>query len=103
MIRPLRTLIGLAFIAGLVWCSFNVPLGSRTFADHADRIGQTREAQELLDGTRSTLNPALDEATQRLLGEHIEAPTTAGDPVHASGLPGHSELRRDAGPPPTSR
>jgi hypothetical protein len=75
VIRPIRTLISLAFIATLVWCSFHVPLGERTFSEHMDRIGRTPEARELLDGTRSTVNPAIEEATDRLLGEHIVAPT----------------------------
>ncbi len=78
MFRPIRTLISLAFLGVLVWCSFNVRLGSRTFAEHADRIGQTHEAKALLDGTRSTLAPAIEGATERLLGEYIEAPTTDG-------------------------
>ena len=101
MFRLLRTAIGLAFIAALVWCSFHVPLGSRTFAEHVDRIGRTPAAQELLEGTRSTLNPALREATDRLLGEHIEAPTAP--PVHASATPwrprGLEPIPEDAGPP----
>ena len=75
MFRPLRTLISLAFIAALVWCSFNVRLGNRTFSEHIDRIGRTPEARELLEGTRSAVNPALEEATERLLGEHVVAPT----------------------------
>jgi hypothetical protein len=95
--RPIRTLISIVFIAAFVWCSFEIPLGGRTFADHMDRIGQTPEARDLVDGTRSTVNPALQEATHRLLGEHIVAPTTVqneddiaapappmGDPTHAS-------------------
>lgn len=61
-------------IAGL-WCSFKVPLGELTFAQHMDRIGQTPEAEALLHGTRSAVSPMLEEATQRLLGEYIEAPT----------------------------
>lgn len=91
MFRPLRTLISLAFIAALVWCSFNVPLGRRTFSEHVDRIGRTPEARELLDGTRSAVNPALEEATDRLLGEHIVAPTRLDS----------AEL--DSAPPPRPR
>jgi hypothetical protein len=85
VIRPIRTLISLTFIAALVWCSFHVPLGNRTFSEHIDRIGRTPEARELLDGTRSTVNPAIEEATDRLLGEHIVAPTRldAGEPESA--------------------
>ncbi len=73
----LRTLISLAFLAGALWFSFAVELGDRTLAQHIDRIGQTPEARELVEGTRSTVNPMLQEATDRMLGEHIEAPIRA--------------------------
>lgn len=78
--RIVRSLIGIAFIATAVWCSFNIRLGERTFAQHADRIGQTPEARDLMDGTRQEINPVLDEATDRLLGEHIVAPTGTTKP-----------------------
>lgn len=90
--RPWRTLVSLAFIAALLWCSFRVQLGRRTFAEHMDRIGQTPEAEELLEGTRSVVNPMLQDMTERLLGEHIEAPTAATHPASA--------VREAAGPPP---
>jgi hypothetical protein len=77
MTQLVRTLVGLAFLALLVWCSFNVKMGERTFADHADRIGRTPEAKELLDGARATVNPVVEGATERMLGEYVEAPTTA--------------------------
>lgn len=88
--RLLRPLISLAFLVGTLWFAFSVKLGSRTFAEHIDRIGQTPEAHELLEGTRSTVNPVLQEATDRMLGEHIEAPTRASsstpppNPTHAA-------------------
>ena len=75
MFRPIRTLISLALVLGAVWFSFNVRLGSKTFAQHLDAIGDTPQARELLEGTRDTVNPALDEAKQRVLGERVEAPT----------------------------
>lgn len=62
-------------VAAIVWCSFRVPLGRRTFAEHADRIGETPEARELLDSTRHTVTPMLQDATDRMLGEYVEAPT----------------------------
>lgn len=82
----LRPLISLAFLAGVLWFAFSVELGGRTFAEHVDRIGQTPEATDLIEGTRSTVNPVLEEATSRMLGEHIEAPTRApaSDPTHAA-------------------
>lgn len=75
MIRLVRGLVGLALVAVVVWCSFRVPLGQRTFAEHADRIGETPEARELLDSTRQTVTPMLQDATDRMLGEYVEAPT----------------------------
>jgi hypothetical protein len=65
----------LVLLVGLIYCSFRLPLGSRTFADHVDQIGQTHEAQQLVDGARGTVNPVIEEATSRLLGEYVEAPT----------------------------
>ncbi len=76
-----RSLFSLVVVAVLVWCSFRVPLGERTFAEHADRIGETPEARELLDSTRQTLTPMLQDATDRMLGEYIEAPTGTAAPL----------------------
>lgn len=73
----LRPVISLALLIGALWFAFSVKLGGRTFAEHIDRIGDTPEAHDLLEGTRSTINPVLQEATDRMLGEHIEAPTRA--------------------------
>lgn len=86
MIRLFRSLIGLVMLAGLVWCSFRVPLGRHTFAEHVDRIGQTEEAKELLDSTRHSLSPVFRDATDRMLGEYIEAgtaPTGSGSAAPA--------------------
>ncbi|MCA9705230.1 MAG: hypothetical protein KDK70_05195 [Myxococcales bacterium] len=86
MSRLLRLSISLAFLAGMLWFAFSVKLGRRTFAEHIDRIGQTPEANDLIEGTRSAVNPMLQEATDRMLGEHIEAPTRApaDPPTHAA-------------------
>lgn len=77
MLRPIRTFISLVFLAGVVWFCFAVELGDRTLAQHIDQIGRTREAQDLIEGTRSAVNPMLEEAKDRVLGEHVEAPTSA--------------------------
>ncbi len=81
MLGPLRTLISVVFLVLLLWAAFTVKLGRLTFADHIDRIGQTPEAVELLDGARSRVRPALDEVKQRVLGEYVEAPTHLTAPL----------------------
>ncbi len=90
----LRSVLAIVLLLGAVWCSFNVPLGKRTFADHMDRIGQTPEAVELIEGSRQTVTPMIEEATHRVLGEYVEAPTSlAQDPTHVNTVP------ETAGPP----
>jgi hypothetical protein len=104
VLRPIRTLISLVFLAGMVWFCFAVRLGERTLAEHVDQIGQTREAQELIEGTRSTVNPMLEEAKDRVLGEHVEAPTSTDQvPMAVSddaGRPTRLKVRRAGDRPP---
>ena len=91
-----RSVLAIALLLGAVWCSFNIPLGERTFAEHMDRIGQTPEAKELIEGSRQTVTPMLEEATHRVLGEYVEAPTSLAqdpEPTHANTVP------ESAGPP----
>lgn len=89
MLGPLRTLISVAFLAVFLWASCTIKLGRFTFAEHIDRIGQTEEAKELIDGTRSRVRPGLEEVKQRMFGEYVEAPThltSPGSPRLASPL-----------------
>lgn len=62
-------------LAGMVWFAFAVELGDKTFAQHVDHISDTPEAQQLIEGTRATINPALDDVRDRMFGEYVEAPT----------------------------
>jgi len=75
MFRPVRTLISFVCLSAVLWVAFRVPLGPRTLAEHIDRIGQTSEAKDLVHGARSTVAPLVDEVTDRVLGEYVEAPT----------------------------
>lgn len=79
MFQPLRTAISLAVLAGALWAAFTVDLGGRTFAEHVDTISETPEAEQLIQGTRSRINPALQEVRDRVLGEYVEAPTWIPD------------------------
>lgn len=102
MLGPLRTLISVAFLVVFLWAAFTVKLGRMTFADHVDRIGQTEEAKELLDGARARVRPALDEVTQRVLGEYVEAPTHLAAEVPLTPLPSHgAPLRAERVPAAT--
>jgi len=91
MLGPLRTLISVAFLAVSLWAAFTIKLGRFTFAEHIDRIGQTDEARELIDGTRSRVSPGLEEVKQRMFGEYVEAPTHLATPVLPVVAPPRSE------------
>ena len=71
----LRTPLLVVLCAAVLVGVFTLPLGQKTLAEHIDAIGRTHEAEALLDGTRATINPALQEARDRVLGEYVEAPT----------------------------
>ena len=83
MLKPLRLFLALATIAVTVWACFSVKLGQYTFAEHVDAISETPQARSLMEGTRETINPALDRAKERVLGEYVTAPTFAPVDVDA--------------------
>jgi hypothetical protein len=54
-----RLLKLLAFVGGcgaFVWWGLTVPLGEKTFFGHVHAIGQSRESQELVRGTRDKVD-----------------------------------------------
>jgi hypothetical protein len=73
--RPVRTALSFGVLGLALWAAFAIDLGGHTFAEHIDTISDTPEAKQLIDGTRSTVNPALQEVRDRVLGEYVEAPT----------------------------
>jgi hypothetical protein len=87
--QPLRTAISLAVLAGAIWAAFTVDLGGRSFAEHVDTISETPEAEQLIEGTRSRINPALQEVRDRVLGEYVEAPTWIPDASDPAKVPTH--------------
>lgn len=73
----MRTLLSLVFLVAVLWASCTVKLGAYTLSEHVDRIGETEQAKELLDGTRGRISPMLEDMKQRIFGEYVEAPTRA--------------------------
>jgi hypothetical protein len=106
--RPIRTAISAAVLLGCLWAAFAVDLGDKTFAEHVDTISETPEAKQLVDDTRATINPALAEVRDRVLGEYVEAPTwipesdAAADPstTHACSPPRVTEPEAAVAVPP---
>lgn len=92
MFRPLRTAISFAVLGAALWAAFAIDLGGRTFAEHVDTISETPEAKQLIEGTRSTINPALQEVRDRVLGEYVEAPTWIPSEQPVAPGPEHEQI-----------
>jgi hypothetical protein len=63
--------LGASLIALLAfaWFGMTYKLGSRTLFEHVHAIGQTKESQELVDGTRQLAGPLVDDVRHRVAGK----------------------------------
>jgi hypothetical protein len=62
--RILKFLVSLGCLAVLAWWALTVPLGDRTLFEHLRAIGDTKESQELVKGTRQKVT----EVKRRIAG-----------------------------------
>jgi hypothetical protein len=102
VLRPIRAAISLAVLLGALWVAFAVKLGDKTFAEHVDTISETPEAKQLVDDTRATVNPALEDVRDRVLGEYVEAPTWIPEQESVAKAPSSAIQPREAKPPAES-
>jgi len=72
MFRLLKLCMSLAAFVGLAWFGATVKLGSRTLFEHLHAIGQTKESQELVDGTKQAAEPLVDDV-KRHIGQRNKA------------------------------
>jgi len=100
LFRLIKLLISLAALAGFIWFGANVQLGQRTLFGHLQAIGQTREAHELVEGTKESARPLVEEAGRRLA--HRDPAGAAKDdesPTGAPGKPSAESPSHDSRPP----
>ena len=50
----------------IAWFGATVKLGSRTLFEHLHAIGQTKESQELVDGTKQAAEPLVDDVRRHI-------------------------------------
>jgi hypothetical protein len=84
LFRLIKLLISLAALAGFIWFGANVQLGQRTLFGHLQAIGQTREAHELVEGTKESARPLVEEAGRRLAHRSDSAGTTKDEASSAT-------------------
>jgi hypothetical protein len=68
----------MGFIA-FAWFGATVKLGSQTLFEHLRAIGQTRESQELVDGTKQAAAPLVDDVRRHIGGKTEQAPVASPD------------------------
>jgi hypothetical protein len=101
LFRLLKLGVGMIALAAIAWFGITVKLGPRTLFQHLRAIGQTRESQELVDGTKQAAAPLVDDVRRRISGKSDdEGPSPSDDGgKHRSSASGASPASRDAGPP----
>ena len=67
--------LGVALVGLLAFCWFGITyqLGSRTLFQHVRAIGQTKESQDLVDGTKQAAGPLVDDVRRRI-GKNEDTP-----------------------------
>ncbi len=69
MFRLLKLGVTVVAFAAIAWFGVTVKLGSRTLFQHLVAIGETKESQELVDGTRQAAAPLVDDVRRRISGK----------------------------------
>ncbi len=65
MFRLIKLGITLVGLAAFAWFGVTVKLGSMTLFQHLRAIGQTKESQELVDGTLQAAGPLVDDVRRK--------------------------------------
>ena len=69
MFTLLKLGVSLVALLAFAWFGMTQKLGSRTLFEHMHAIGQTKESQELVDGTRQAAGPLVDDVRHRIGGK----------------------------------
>jgi hypothetical protein len=89
MFTLLKLGVGIVALLAFAWFGMTFKLGSRTLFEHLHAIGQTKESQELVDGTREAVR-------HRVAGDR-------DDRAAAGQASGKQASGKDDRPPPVAR
>ena len=100
----LKFLLGLALLVAIAWFGSTVTLGSHTLFGHLQAISHTKESQDLLEGTKQSAKPLVDDVRRRIAGApdpeaktaeaSVSAPPDAGPPQEKLSSADRQKLRR---------
>ena len=85
-----------ALFAGFCWVGTHLQLGQHTLFGHLRAIAQTKESQELFDGTRASAQPLVDDVRRRIAGVPAPAKEPAA-PVEESRRRARAQDRTEQG------
>jgi hypothetical protein len=97
MIRLFKLCFGLAAFCAFAWFGTTVQLGDRTLFGHLRAIAQTKESQELVDGTKRAAEPLVDGVKRRVTGAPpvaAAAPDAGAAPQERVSAADRRQLRR---------
>lgn len=69
LFRLIKLGVGLIGLAAFAWFGISYKLGDLTLFQHLRAIGQTRESQQLVDGTKQVAGPLVDDVRRRVSGK----------------------------------
>ena len=73
-----------ALFAGFCWVGTHLQLGQHTLFGHLRAIAQTKESQDLFDGTRTSAQPLVDDVRRRIAGVPATPAKEPATPVEES-------------------
>jgi hypothetical protein len=89
--KLLKLGVGLVALTAIAWFGITVKLGSQTLFQHLRAIGQTKESQDLVDGTKQAAGPLVDDVRRRISGKPEPGgsppPPPAGDRDRSAAAP----------------
>jgi hypothetical protein len=88
-----------ALFGGLCWFGTTVPLGDRTLFGHLRAISATKESQELLEGTKRSAKPLVDNMRRKIAGLPDQGDAPDPEPARAAaGTPDAGAPREQLSP-----
>ena len=69
LFRLIKLGVGLVGFAAFAWFGISYKLGELTLFQHLRAIGETKESQHLVDGTRQVAGPLVDDVRRRVSGK----------------------------------
>ena len=97
MFRLFKLGVALMGFVAFAWFGATVKLGSRTLFEHLHAIGQSKESQDLVDGTKQAAAPLVDDVRRHLVRKTDlanAAPPDGGSPEERLSSSERQDLHR---------